>query len=510
MDIKKIINSLHPLERKVLPVLNKCTYLNDIIKETNLQEVEVMRALQWLQNKDIIKIKEDITEIVELDKLGKEYSKNGLPEINFLKSLKGTMPLNDITNKSKIKKDEINISIGTLKSKAAINLTKKDNKLYVEITGQGKAVLEKESLEENFLKKQFPVEIKNLKDEEKFALENLKKRKEIIKISLSKLKKAELTEFGKKIISSKIDTKDIVDTLTPAMLKTGSWKNKKFRGYDLKINVPKIYGGKRHFVRDAIDYIRKLMVGFGFKEMKGSILQTSFWNFDSLFTAQDHPVRELQDTFYIKDPELGKLPDKSLVNRVKQAHEKGIAGSTGWQSNWSEKEARKNVLRTHTTVLSARTLAAIKKSELPSKFFAIGRCFRNETLDWAHLFEFNQFEGIVIGEDVNFRHHIGFLREFFRRLGFEKSRFRPAYFPYTEMSLEIDVFHPIHKKWIELGGTGIFRPEVVVPLLGKDIPVLAWGIGFDRIIMDYYNIKDMRDLYKNDLKKIREAKSWMR
>jgi len=509
MDIKKIINSLHPLERTVLPVLKKYTSLNDIIKETNLKEVEVMRALQWLQNKNIIKIKEDIKEMVELGELGKRYSKQGLPEMNFLKSIKGMMPLEEVVNKSKIKKDEVNISIGTLKSKAAINVIKKGNKLYIEISEQGKKLSEKELLEEQFLKKQFPVEIKTLKDEEKFALENLKKRKNIVKITLSKIKNAELTDFGKKLISLKIKTKDTIDTLTPKMLKTGTWKQKEFRGYDLKINVPKIYGGKRHFVKDAIDYIRKIMVGFGFKEMKGPLLQTSFWNFDALFTAQDHPVRELQDTFYIKDPEFGKLPNKSLVNKVKQAHEKGIAGSIGWQYKWNEKEARKNVLRTHTTVLSARTLAEIKKSDLPAKFFAIGRCFRNETLDWAHLFEFNQFEGIVIG-DVNFRDHIGFLREFFKRLGFEKARFRPAYFPYTEMSLEIDVFHPVHKKWIELGGTGILRPEVVVPLLGEDIPVLAWGPGFDRIIMDYYNINDMRDLYKNNLKKIREAKSFIK
>ncbi len=509
MDIKKIINSLHPLERKVLPILDKYTSLSDIIKQTDLKEVEVMRALQWLQNKDIIKIKEEVREIVELGKLGTEYSKQGLPETNFLRSIKDTMSLEEAVHKSKIKKDEINISIGVLKSKAAINVFKKGNELYVKITEQGKKLFEKESLEELFLKKQFPVEIKTLKDEEKFALEKLKKRKNIVKIILSKIKSAELTDLGKKIISSKIDTRNVIDTLTQAMLKTGSWKNKKFRGYDLKINVPKIYGGKRHFVKDAVEYIRKVMIGFGFKEMNGPLLQTSFWNFDALFTAQDHPVRELQDTFYIKDPEFGKLPRKNLVAKVKQAHEKGVSGSTGWQYNWNEKEAKKNVLRTHTTVLSARTLAKIKKSDLPAKFFAIGRCFRNETLDWAHLFEFNQFEGIVVG-DVNFKDHIGFLREFFKRLGFEKARFRPAYFPYTEMSLEIDVFHPIHKKWIELGGTGIFRPEVVVPLLGKDIPVLAWGPGFDRIIMDYYNINDMRDLYKNDLKKIREAKSFIK
>ena len=229
MDTNKIINSLHPLERKVLPVLKKYSSLNDIIKETGLQEVEVMRALQWLQNKNIIRIKEDIKEIADLDSLGKKYSKEGLPEINLLKSIKGTMQLEEAISKSKIKRDELNISIGVLKSKAAINLIKKGDKLYLEITEQGKRLSEKGLLEEQFLKKKFPVEIAALKDEEKFVLESLRKRKNIIRVFLSKIKSAELTELGKKIISSNIGVKDFIDALTPAVIQTGSWKNKKFR-----------------------------------------------------------------------------------------------------------------------------------------------------------------------------------------------------------------------------------------------------------------------------------------
>jgi phenylalanyl-tRNA synthetase alpha chain len=294
------------------------------------------------------------------------------------------------------------------------------------------------------------------------------------------------------------------------MLKKGSWKGKIFRRYDIETKAPEIYGGKRHFVNQAADYARKIWLEMGFKEMTGTLIQTTFWNFDALFTAQDHPVREMQDTFYIKDMEA-KLPDKKLVRAIRGTHEKGIKGSRGWQYNWEEDEAKKVVLRTHTTCLSAKELARLGKlKNKTGKFFAMGKCFRNETLDWSHGFEFNQSEGIVIDKNANFRHLLGYLQEFYKKMGFEKIRFTPAYFPYTEPSVEMSVYHTEKKIWLEIGGAGILRPEVVVPLLGEYIPVLAWGPGFDRIIMDYYKIKDLREMYKNDLSKLRDMKFWLK
>ena len=219
----------------------------------------------------------------------------------------------------------------------------------------------------------------------------------------------------------------------------------------------------------------------------------------------------MQDTFYIN--RHVELPDKNLVKAVKEAHERGIKGSKGWQYSWDEEQAKKLVLRTHTTCLSAQTLYALSKlpkEQRRGKFFAIGKNFRNETLDWNHGFEFNQTEGIVINEKVNFRHLLGYLQEFFRKMGFEKVRFSPAYFPYTEPSVEINVWHPEKKVWLELGGAGIFRPEVTTPLLGIDIPVLAWGPGFDRILMDYYKIKDLREFYSNNITKLRNMKFWVK
>ena len=272
--------------------------------------------------------------------------------------------------------------------------------------------------------------------------------------------------------------------------------------------MPRIYGGKKHFVNQSIEYAKKIWTDLGFKEMTGTLCQTSFWNFDALFTAQDHPVREMQDTFYLKEIK-GRLPNKGIVKRIQKAHESGTPGSEGWQYTWKEDEAKRVVLRTHTTCLSVQTLANLNlKKDLPAKFFAIGKCFRNETVDWSHGFEFNQTEGIVVDKNANFRHLLGYLKEFFKKMGFEKIRFTPAYFPYTEPSLEISAWHPEKKVWLELGGAGIFRPEVVIPILGENIPVLAWGPGFDRIMMDFYKIKDLRELYENDLKNLREKPIW--
>ncbi|KYK24586.1 hypothetical protein AYK26_03350 [Euryarchaeota archaeon SM23-78] len=510
-DIKDLIKTLHPLERRVAPLLRQTAIFSELVKKSRLKDVEVMRALQWMQNKQVLKIKEDVKEVLVLGENGKKALKTGLPELVFLNSIKHKAKLLDkIREETKLSKEEINACIGLLKGKASIHIGKG---LVVSINDNGRKLLQRGSFEEKLLKKISgkEVDVSKLKDEEKFAFENLKKRKDMIKPVIKKEWFVILTNTGKKLVTSNLGPEKTIEQLTPAMLKTGSWKNKEFRAYDVKINVPRIIRGKKHFVNQAIEYAKRIWLDMGFKEMTGTLVQTSFWNFDALFTAQDHPVRDLQDTFFIKNPARGRLPDKKLVETVKQTHETGwTTGSTGWKYKWDEEEAKKNVLRTHTTCLSAQTLTKLKKEELPAKFFALGRCFRNETIDWSHLAEFNQTEGIVVDKNANFRHLLGYLKQFFKKMGYEKARFRPGYFPYTEFSIEIDIFHPVKKEWIELGGAGIFRPEVVKPLLGIDVPVLAWGPGFDRIIMEFFNINDIRELYKNDLKQVRKIKEWMR
>ena len=497
--IDKIIEKLHPLERKVLPFL-KLKNVKEIIEKSGMQEIEVMRALQWLENKDVLKINIEIKENVYLGKNGEKYLKEGLPERRFLECLDKELSLNEIKKNAKLDKDEISACLGILKKEKIIEF------VYGKIkkTEKWKEFLNKIKRNEEFLKS-LPSESKHLGS----MLDEFRKRKELIEIKIEKIRDIKLKEIGEKLIKTEIK-ENFIDNVDTKILRNREWKGKKFRAYDIKINVPKIYNGRKHFVNESIEYARQIWLEMGFKEMSGPLVQTSFWNFDALFTAQDHPVREMQDTFFIKNPAKGKLP-KELVDKIRRVHENGwTTNSKGWGGKWNEEEAKRNVLRTHTTVLSARTIAALKKEELPAKFFSVGRCFRNETLDWSHLFEFNQTEGIVVDPNANFRHLLGYLKEFFKKMGFEKARFRPAYFPYTSCSVEIDVYHPLHKKWIELGGAGMFRPEVVKPLLGFECPVLAWGPGFDRMIMDYYKINDIRELYKNDLKQIREAKVWLK
>ena len=352
--------------------------------------------------------------------------------------------------------------------------------------------------------------ISELKDLDRLSFENLKKRNKIVKINIVKIINAGLTEAGRKIADHGIKEKKIVDRLTPDIIKSGTWKSKKLRSYDVKINVPNISGGKIHFVNQAIQYIKRIWLDMGFEEMTGSLVQTSFWDLDALFVPQDHPARDMQDTFYIKDPKYGKLP-KELAKKVKETHENGwTTGSKGWQYKWSEPLAKENLLRTHTTALSAQTISKLRKENLPAKFFSVGKVFRNETLSWKSLFEFIQVEGIVVDPNANFMNLKGYLKEFFAKMGFPDVRIRPAHFPYTEPSAEVDVWHPVKKQWVELGGSGIFRPEVVKPLLGEEVPVLAWGLGMERTIMEYYSIKDVRDVYKNDIKQLREIKIWMK
>ncbi len=357
------------------------------------------------------------------------------------------------------------------------------------------------------LLKQLPLPATNINPE---LLDELKKRKQLITPEETTTISITLTDLGQHLTKTKLNF-DFIEAVTPDIIRNNAWTTKDFRSYDLTAPVPAITGGKRHFTNQAFNYARDIWKNLGFQEMTGTKTQTSFWNFDVLFTPQDHPARELQDTYYIKQPEKGNLPQ--FWKAIKAVHENGgTTGSTGWKGTWNPEEAQRNILRTHTTCLSVQTLRKIKEEKipLPCKFFAIGRVFRNETLDWKHLFEFNMTEGIVVDENANFQHLLGYLRTFFSAMGFPKARFRPGPFPYTSPSVEIDVWHPTRKTWVELGGAGMLRPEVVEPIMGRYLPVLAWGPGLDRTIMNYYNFTSVQDMNINDIEQLRTIKTWMK
>ncbi len=500
----KLIQTLHIYERKVLNVLDKANDLSSIAKESGLQEIEAMRGLQWLENKGIVKISSELKEIVVLDDNGRKYLEKGLPERRFLQHLKKDTPISEIVKNAGLEKEEVNICLGVLKGKAAISI-KKDKEMIISPLPQASKLLEKESLEEQFLKKSFPLGLSSLRDEEKFALENLKRRKNIIKVETKKLKNAVLTDLGKKLLAKGISLEESYDRLTPKMLKDGSWQKKKFRRYDVRINVPSIFGGKKQHYMRFLDEVRQKFMALGFKEMFGPIVETEFWDMDALFMPQFHSARDIHGAYYVKEPKYGKV-EKDILENVKLSHEIGKGTiSKGWRYKFDIDKTKQLILRTQGTALSARTLAS-KDLQIPGKYFAIARCFRPDVVDATHSADFNQVEGIIIEENLNFKHLKGLLKMFAEEFAqTDQIKITPAYFPFTEPSAELHAKHP-ELGWIELGGSGIFRPELVKPLVGKEIPVLAWGLGIDRLAMFKLGINDIRELFSHKLEFLKSSK----
>lgn len=525
MKIQDIAESLSKLERQAVTKIADYQLVSELANKAGMKDVEAMRACQWLENKEIIKLENKNTKTVALDRFGQEAFDKGMPEKRLLESIKKSKKsLEEIEASAAMIKPELYATMGVLKGKAAINIIKEGKNTILEITSQGLKLLDKDSLEEQLMKKivlEGNIDPDELKDEWKFALDNLKKRKQFVKIIERKDKQIKLQKLGQELLKldfSKLG--DVADKLTSEQLKSGAWKNLKFRKFDVSSSLPKVENGKKHFVNEAIEYVKQIWLDLGFQEMQGNHVQSAFWDLDTLFVPQDHPAREMQDTFYLEDPknsDLNKDHDtKTLVKEVKEVHETGgETGSLGWRYKFSEEETSKNLLRTHTTVISAHTLHELKKQFKgkgikPGKYFIVGKVYRNEAMDWKHLFEFHQVDGIVIDENANFKNLKGYLREFFTKMGFLDVRLRPAHFPYTEPSVEVDVLHPVKKEWVELGGAGIFRPEVTKTLIGKEIPVLAWGLGLERVISEYYGITDIRELYRNDLQELKDKKLFLK
>ena len=309
-----------------------------------------------------------------------------------------------------------------------------------------------------------------------------------------------LTEEGEKFDVENIDD-DLIGELTPEMLQSGEWKGKSFQRYSTDTGVEASDFATLHPLTRFTEDIRSIFLQMGFTEIEGDYVESAFWNMDVLFIPQDHPARELQDTFYLSEPASFVINDENLLDQVKSIHENGgNTESKGWGSNWSKEIAQQALLRTHTTVGTIRYLS--NNPEPPIRVFSVGRVFRREALDATHLPEFTQVEGIIVEPEANFGMLIGVLKEFYRRMGFHDVRVRPAYFPYTEPSLEVEV--RFGDKWLELGGAGIFRPEVTAPF-GIECPVLAWGLGLERLAMLHLGIKDIRMLYQSDIQWLKET-----
>jgi phenylalanyl-tRNA synthetase alpha chain len=254
---------------------------------------------------------------------------------------------------------------------------------------------------------------------------------------------------------------------------------------------------------------RQIFLELGYEEMKtDNFVESSFWNFDTLFQPQQHPARDAHDTFFIRNPAQSKNFPQDLYNRVKTMHEEGGHGSIGWRYNFSDDEPCKNVLRTHTTAATSRTLYQLAQQQpfVPKKYFSIDRVFRNETLDATHLAEFHQVEGFVADYNISLSDLMGAIKEFYKRIGVTNIKFKPAYNPYTEPSMEIFGYSAERQSWMEIGNSGIFRPEMLIPLgLPPNVGVAAWGLSLERPTMIMYHIKNIRELvgHKVDLEMVK-------
>ena len=502
MDLKQITEGLSYNERRLLVALDEFegkASPADLIKAEKFDlEVEVMGAASWLESKGLVKIDEKIQKFYEV--ADKDIVEKGLPErraLNIIGKSGGRIDMSTLSEEMPDGEDKI--AVGWLKRKGLADIIHLDGSRILALTERVKMLSFPMMDDEVLLKKMASSPVPEHEADPK-VIKDLKGRQGMIQEKIVTERTITLTEEGKKAVSLGIDLKEEITDVTDRLIQSGDWANARFRKYDVGTFAPTVTPAKRHPLTRLGNEIRQLFMNMGFVEMSSEYVQPAFWNMDVLFTPQDHPARDLQDTFFLDDPGMIDLEDETLVNKVRDIHEKGgNTGSTGWGGTWSREKAEAAMLRTHSTVSSIRYIA--EHPDAPQKAFSISRIFRNESIDSTHLPEFTQIEGIVIDENGNFDMLISLVKEFYAKMGFDQIRVRPAYFPYTEPSLEVEVF--FNGKWMELGGAGIFRPEVVEPF-GVKHPVLAWGLGFERLGMLKWNIRDIRDLYISDIDDLRK------
>jgi len=503
MNATEVLEGLSHSEKKVLVALQKLegrASPEKVFEAGDFQQlVEVMNASSWLQSKGAVEIEESARKAYALK--DRSLLEKGVPErraLAFIGAKDGSLGVKDL--ETAMGKEESSMAIGWLMKKRLARLDKSGAEPMLHLSEEGRNSLSLEMLDEALLKKMGDGDI--FEDQaDKAALELLKARKGVLQDKLVVSRVLRLSKLGQEIVGLGVEITDEVAQLTPELLQTGKWKGASFRKYDIRTFAPCQYPAKKHPITRIADEVRRIFIEMGFNEIDDEYVQPAFWNMDALFTPQDHPARDLQDTFYLKNPSKLPLDDEEIVQKVKAVHENGgDTGSLGWRYAWSREEAERALLRTHTTVNTIRYLA--KHPDPPAKVFCISRIFRNESIDMTHLPEFQQIEGIIMEEGASFDMLVSTLKDFYHRMGFDKVRVRPGPFPYTEPSLEVDIFY--NGSWMELGGAGVFRPEVTGPL-GIKHPVLAWGLGFERLAMLKWNLKDIRELYVTDLDMLRQS-----
>lgn len=497
------------------------------LKEDHQRVVGAIKSLECLE--DVIETEPVSKKVWELTKEGEEVADRGSHEALVYQAV----PEEGIDQQSLMASFSGDPTIGKIGFSKAIA-----SKWIVIDKSGGKPVVRRNVPSINDGVKELLVKMRSLELESVGESEKseLKKRK---LASEGVLKYFLIKKGGKFVVSVEKPETD----LTGEMIQKGTWKEKRFKEYNFNALGVSPERGHLHPLLKVREQFRQIFLELGFSEMPtNNFVENSFWNFDALFQPQQHPARDAHDTFFVKDPErseMKKIPEE-YVERVKKVHSIGGYGSTGYRYEWKEEEAEKNILRTHTTAVSARMLYKVaqdyasrkrektadgkkenhpdeKKEKTadekknpehifqPVKLFSIDRVFRNETLDATHLAEFHQIEGVVANVGLSLGDLMGIIQEFFHKLGLDRIKFKPAYNPYTEPSMEIFSYHEGLGKWVEVGNSGMFRPEMLLPMgLPEDVSVIAWGLSTERPTMIKYGINNIRDLvgHKVDLQMV--------
>lgn len=466
--------------------------------------VEVMNAASWLQAKGLVTMKERIVRSYRLK--DQRVARRPLPERKALRALLragGRMPVPKLQAACRFEDADLAIALGWLRRKGWATVEKGAEGSFLVATASGRTAAEVRTPDEELLARMAKAEIGEDAADPK-VLRDLKSRQDLVREREAVRREIALTPAGEKVVAAGLELKPEATAVTTDLLRDGKWRGVDFRRYDTRAFAPLVWPGKRHVLSAYLEKIRRIFLEMGFTEIDGDYVQSAFWNYDALFQPQDHPARDMLDSFYLAKPRTVPLPDDAVVRHVADAHETGGGtGSKGWRYAWQRAEAERALLRSHTTAITIKWLS--EHPEPPQKAFIIGRNFRRDAIDWSHLPEFHQVEGVIMEEGANLAQLIGTIEEFYHRLGFLGSKFRPGYFPYTEPSMEPEVQLP-DGRWMELGGSGIFRPEVT-KAFGIETPVLAWGLGLERLIMALEGISDIRELYLSDLDWLRDHKA---
>lgn len=478
---------------------------------------QVMAAALKLQQRGLLGLSEFERQQIIPEPGAADLINNGLPERRAAEALKnagGEMPLENFmvwAGEQEIAVHEVmrwGQTRGWLRKTQGEDAVKNSKTFKVILTADGRSALESAQDDERALQlsqsnRLFLDELAALNINPDNVRKLLANREGVARIKKRTQRTLTITDAGIALLASGATAKAERNKLTSDDIQTGRWRDFSLRKYDIALPSRVLFPAKAHPLRKIMEETRRAFLEMGFTEVASPMVESAFWNFDALYQPQDHPARDMQDTFYMAEPERLELPEAPIVERVSRTHEDGgETGSQGWGYRWDTEQARRAVLRTHTTAATIRALS--RHPEPPLKVFCVGWTFRNETISYKHLPVFHQVDGIVIDKEANLSTLLGTLSEFYRKMGFDKVKFKPAFYPYTEPSADVVVYMESRKKWIEMGGSGIFRPEVTQPL-GCRYPVLAWGLGIERLAMLRLGFNDIRELYRCSLDQMEEV-----